>query len=236
MGFEVLAPQLGGVTLAALLGAAVGAERQMRSRNAGLRTNALVALGAALFVVMGSDAFAGPGADPTRVAAQVASGVGFLGAGVIMKQGASISGLNSAATLWAAAAVGALAGGGLVVLATAGAVLVVSVNVAMRPLGLLLDRAPKGAREPLETDYRLTVTCATRHEAEIRRLAFDAVHRSPFVLRSIAATDETPERVGIEITASAGGRDDVAMEAAIARIVTAPEVLGVLWTAETAGD
>lgn len=236
MDFTALAPQLGGVALAALLGAAVGAERQIRSRNAGVRTNALVALGAALFVVMGSRAFDGPEADPTRVAAQVASGVGFLGAGVIMKQGASISGLNSAATLWAAAAVGTLAGGGLPLLAAAGAALVVAVNVGTRPLGLVLDRAPPAAREPLETDYRLTVTCATRHEAEIRRLTFDAVHRSPFVLRSIAAEDESAERVCIEVIASASGRDDLAMEAAIARIVTAPEVLGILWRAETTGD
>jgi putative Mg2+ transporter-C (MgtC) family protein len=227
-----LAPELGGVALAALLGAAVGAERQIRARNAGLRTNALVALGAALFVVMGARSFEGAEVDPTRVAAQIASGVGFLGAGVIMKQGASISGLNSAATLWAAAAVGALAGAGLPVVAVVGAALVVAVNVVMRPVGLVLDRAPKVAREPHETDYRLTVTCATRHEAEIRRLAFDAVHRSPFVLRSIAAEDETHERVCIEITASAGSRDDLAMEAAIARIVAAPEVLGILWTAE----
>ncbi|WP_307802866.1 MgtC/SapB family protein [Frigoribacterium sp. PvP032] len=229
----VLAPELGGVALAALLGAAVGAERQVRARSAGLRTNALVALGAALFVVMGARSFEGEQVDPTRVAAQIASGVGFIGAGVIMKHGASISGLNSAATIWVAAAVGALAGGGLPLVAAAGAALVILVNVGLRPLGLVLDRAPEAARESSETDYRLTVTCATRHEAEIRRLAFDAVHRSPFVLRSIAAEDEAHERVCIEITASAGGRDDLAMEAAIARIVTAPEVLGILWTAET---
>lgn len=81
------------------LGAAIGLERQWRSHNAGLRTTALVSLGSALFVIMGGYTFAGEHADPTRVAAQVASGIGFLRAGVIMQQGATISGLNTAATL-----------------------------------------------------------------------------------------------------------------------------------------
>lgn len=67
------------------LGAAIGLERQLRSRTAGVRTNALVSLGAALFVIMGAFSFDGPGADPTRVAAQIVSGIGFLGAGVITR-------------------------------------------------------------------------------------------------------------------------------------------------------
>ena len=101
------------IALGLVLGAAVGIERQWRARMAGLRTNALVSLGATLFVIMGAYGFQGPDADPTRVAAQIVSGIGFLGAGVIMKQGASVTGLNTAATLWATAAVGALAGGGM---------------------------------------------------------------------------------------------------------------------------
>lgn len=231
------APEYGGVALAAVLGAVVGAERQLRSRNAGVRTNALVALGAALFVVMGAHAFAGPEADPTRVAAQVASGVGFLGAGVIMKQGASISGLNSAATLWAAAAVGALAGGGLWALAATGAGLVVLVNVCMRPLGRVLDRTPETAREQPRTDYRLDVTCEVADEADVRRLVFDAVHHSPLSLRSIAAVDdELGDRVRIVVVATAEARDDVGMEEAVSRIVTAPPVLAIRWTADPVGD
>ncbi len=93
------------------LGAAIGIERQWRSKMAGLRTNALVSPGSALFVVMGAYAF-GSG-DPTRVAAQVASGIGFLGAGVIIKQGVSISGLNTAAA--------------------GGAFAVIAANVLLRP-------------------------------------------------------------------------------------------------------
>ena len=90
------------------LGSLIGAERQWRQRMAGLRTNALVATGAALFVILGM-----PTPDNAmRVAAQVVSGIGFLGAGVIMREGLTVRGLNTAATLWCSAAVGTLSGSG----------------------------------------------------------------------------------------------------------------------------
>ncbi len=94
--------------LALILGACIGAERQWRQRAAGLRTNTLVCFGAAAFVDLGSTV--APGS--TQVIAYVVSGVGFLGAGAIMKDGGSVRGLNTAATLWCSAAVGACAGAG----------------------------------------------------------------------------------------------------------------------------
>ncbi|MGL6054502.1 MAG: MgtC/SapB family protein, partial [Vibrio metschnikovii] len=94
--------------LAAGLGAMVGLERQWHQRMAGLRTNALVSLGAASFTLMSM--MVDGDASPTRVAAQVVSGIGFLGAGVIMKEGANIRGLNTAATLWCSAAIGVMIG------------------------------------------------------------------------------------------------------------------------------
>ena len=98
------------------LGSLIGAERQWRQRMAGLRTNALVATGAAMFVML-----AMPTPDNTmRVAAQVVSGIGFLGAGVIMREGLTVRGLNTAATLWCSAAVGTLSGSGQVHLAAVG--------------------------------------------------------------------------------------------------------------------
>src|ERR1700730_9527820 len=95
------------------LGTVIGFERQYRARMAGLRTNALVAVGATLFVLLSANGFSGATADPTRVAAQIVSGIGFLGAGVIMRDGLNVRGLNTAATLWCSAAVGALAGAGM---------------------------------------------------------------------------------------------------------------------------
>src|SRR6202011_5194510 len=101
---------------AVTLGAIIGFERQWRQRLAGLRTNTLVSLGAASFVVF--DNLFSPEAGLTRVAAQVVSGIGFLGAGLIFREGLSVRGLNTAATLWCSAAIGVLAGGGFLLYAT----------------------------------------------------------------------------------------------------------------------
>jgi putative Mg2+ transporter-C (MgtC) family protein len=106
------------INLAVALGlsAVIGFERQWRNRLAGLRTNTLVSLGAATFVIF---AALTPGeASPTRVAAQVVSGIGFLGAGLIFREGLSVRGLNTAATLWCSAAIGVLAGAGFLLYAT----------------------------------------------------------------------------------------------------------------------
>ena len=96
------------VTVALVLGALIGAERQLRQRLTGLRTNALVSTGACLFVLM-TQAVPGMAAtDASRIAAYVVSGIGFLGGGVIMRDGLNVRGLNTAATLWCTAAVGVL--------------------------------------------------------------------------------------------------------------------------------
>jgi putative Mg2+ transporter-C (MgtC) family protein len=90
----------------------IGLERELREREAGLRTHLLVAVGAALFTIVGAYGFGGTRTDPTRIAAQVVTGIGFLGAGAIIRQGFSIRGLTTAATLWVVAAVGLAAGAG----------------------------------------------------------------------------------------------------------------------------
>jgi putative Mg2+ transporter-C (MgtC) family protein len=107
------------VVLSALVGALVGYERERRSQSAGARTHSLAAVGAAAFTIVGGYGFddaAAAGADPTRVAAQVATGIGFIGAGAILRQGSSVRGLTTAATLWLVAAVGVAAGAGMYLL------------------------------------------------------------------------------------------------------------------------
>jgi putative Mg2+ transporter-C (MgtC) family protein len=123
------------------LGALIGFERQYRARMAGMRTNALVSVGATLFVLLSAHGFGGmTDADPTRVAAQIVSGIGFLGAGVIIRDGASVRGLNTAATLWCSAAVGALVGAGLYTVAAMGAVTVLGSNILLRWAARKVDR------------------------------------------------------------------------------------------------
>lgn len=114
------------------LGALIGSERQLRGRMAGLRTNALVSLGAAGFVTFA--ALFPDDINPTRVAAQVVSGIGFLGAGIIFRDGLSIQGVNTAATLWCSAAVGLICGAGYITYALVLTAFIVFVNLGLRPV------------------------------------------------------------------------------------------------------
>ena len=128
------------LVVAFVLGTVIGYERQFRQRTAGLRTNTLVAVAAAAFVDM---AFRLDGPDGAiRVASYVVSGVGFLGAGAIMKEGVNIRGLNTAATLWGSAAVGAAAGVRQLDSAVLCAILVLSANTLLRPLVNAINRQP----------------------------------------------------------------------------------------------
>ena len=115
------------LVLAVSLGAVVGLERRLRGHPAGLHTNSLVALGSAAFVIAGFVT----GADHTRVAGQVVTGVGFLCAGVIFHQGTDIRGLNTAATVWCSSAIGVLAGIGRPILACVLAVMTLLVNIVL---------------------------------------------------------------------------------------------------------
>lgn len=122
--------------LASVLGGAVGWERERMNRAAGLRTHVLVAVGSALFTILSVTSFLNLGKvnDPARVAAQIVSGIGFLGAGAIMKNGATVRGLTTAATLWVVAAIGMAVGAGAYIGATSACVIVLLVLTKLRPL------------------------------------------------------------------------------------------------------
>lgn len=128
-----LSLRLGAAAFAAML---LGVDRELRGQAAGIRTHALVAVGAALFTIAGAYGFTdvskGPNVDPARIAAQVASGIGFLGAGAILRQGFGVKGLTTAATLWLAAALGVASGAGAYPAVAVGTVLMLLVLVALR--------------------------------------------------------------------------------------------------------
>jgi putative Mg2+ transporter-C (MgtC) family protein len=135
------------------LSALIGFERQWHNRLAGLRTNTLVALGSASFVIF--EALVPGDASPTRVAAQVVSGIGFLGAGMIFREGLSVRGLNTAATIWCSAAIGVLAGAGFSAYAALATGFVLFVNLLLRPIVVFINRQPlMGARSRLGISYR----------------------------------------------------------------------------------
>ncbi|HEX5590956.1 MAG TPA: MgtC/SapB family protein [Candidatus Limnocylindrales bacterium] len=146
------------IIIAAGLGGIVGAEREIHNHPAGIRTHMLVALGSGLFTVLSIHGFPlGDGSpavvDPTRIAAQIVSGIGFLGAGAILKDGVVIRGLTTAASLWATAAVGMAAGAGEHVLAFVSTVIIL---VSLWPINLIADRL-HGSNQP-EVQLRLSLT------------------------------------------------------------------------------
>src|SRR6516225_10662744 len=138
-----------------VLGTLIGAERQYRQRGGGLRTHVLVAVGAATFVDIGQHLNGNAGA--TQIIAYVVSGVGFLGAGVIMKQGSNVWGLNTAATLWCSAAVGACAWADLAFEEIALTGFVLAGNTLLRPLVNAINRAPIN-QSATEAIYEISLT------------------------------------------------------------------------------
>ncbi len=137
-------------------GALIGIERQWQARRAGLRTNALVATGATLFVLY---AVVTNDSSPTRVASYVVSGVGFLGGGVILREGFNVRGLNTAATLWCSAAVGVLAAGGHPLFALIATGTVVAIHLLGRPLGHLIDHDNVVEEDEDDQPYQLQLIC-----------------------------------------------------------------------------
>ena len=171
------------LALAAALGAMIGFERELREREAGLRTHLLVCLGSALFTIISAYGFheflTSGGAvvrtDPTRIAAQIVTGIGFLGAGAIIRQGISVRGLTTAATLWAVAAIGMAAGTGYYAVGVGAAVLVL---ISLGPLKLISTRLVARVR-PEEAELAVQLAPggeATRVLAAIERLGGQVSH------------------------------------------------------------
>ncbi|MDH6129527.1 MgtC/SapB family protein [Kitasatospora sp. GP82] len=212
-------------------GALIGVERQWRARMAGLRTNALVAAGATLFVLY-SEAVGDTG-SPTRVASYVVSGIGFLGGGVILRDGAGVRGLNTAATLWCSAAVGVLAASGRYDLAAIGTLAVLAVHLVLRPAGRLIDRAPSSGSDPDET-VRATVhlECERKAETHVRALLLQALAASGLAPTGLRAHRERGEVTGVRATVAVTGDVTAALEQVVSRLSLEPAVRDLHWHLE----
>ena len=225
-----IAPAALNLFTAVALGSAIGLERQWRQRLAGLRTNTLVALGAASFLV-----FSGlvPGdSSPLRVAAQVVSGIGFLGAGLIFKEGLSVHGLNTAATLWCSAAVGVLAGGGFKAHAALVTLLVIFVNLCLRPIAHFIQTQPTRMTELINL-YRITVVCRSEGEARVRALLLEAMAEAGMRFHELDSRNiEGSDRVEVYATTTAPERRDEALEAIVGRLSLEPQVTAARWKFE----
>lgn len=166
--------------VAFVLGTLIGAERQYRQRSAGLRTNVLVCVGAAAFVDLANRIDGAEGA--VRVIAYVVSGIGFLGAGVIMKEGLNVRGLNTAATLWASAAVGSCAGADMAAQSVALTIFILAGNTLLRPLVNAIDRIPLNERNS-EATYEISITTDARRAAEVRDFINERLEAASYPVR-----------------------------------------------------
>jgi putative Mg2+ transporter-C (MgtC) family protein len=199
--------------IAAILGAAIGLEREIHEHPAGMRTHLLVSLGSAIFTILSVYGFEGvgqgnvsPTVDPTRIAAQVVSGIGFLGAGAILKYGTSIRGLTTAASLWTAAAIGMAAGAGDWVIAAVGTSIVI---FSLWPLNRLVERMHKPG------------TRALRLRLEVGRLeALGDVSR--------LLADRRVEMAGINSQRMGKGRYEVELELRMPQGSRPQDILGAI--------
>lgn len=215
--------------LAIAMGAIVGSERQWRQRMAGTRTNALVAAGAAAFVMCGLLLDNDPSARG-RIVSYVVSGVGFLGAGVIFKDGTNVRGLNTAATIWCSAAIGALSGLGSLNLAFVLAMAVLLTNVLLRPLAYRLHPVlPEAA--PVETLYEVQLACKTSATAHIRALLLSTISRLPITLQAIhSEEDDVVVETQIRAEVMTAGRNNEALEQVVMRLSIEDDVSNLSWT------
>ena len=211
------------------MGGMVGLERQWRQRMAGTRTNALVAAGAAAFVMCGFLLDDDPSARG-RIVSYVVSGVGFLGAGVIFKEGGNVRGLNTAATIWCSAAIGVLSGLGALNLALVLAVAVILANMGLRPLAYRLHPAlPEAA--PVETLYEVKLACKLATAAHIRSLLLSTITQLPVTLQSIQGEqDDERDQANIRAGMTTAGRNNEAIEQVVMRLSIEDDVSTLSWS------
>ncbi|SFN06472.1 putative Mg2+ transporter-C (MgtC) family protein [Izhakiella capsodis] len=213
--------------IALLLGALIGAERQFRQRLTGLRTNALVCTGACLFVVMTQCI---QGLDATRVAAYVVSGTGFLGGGVIMRDGMNVRGLNTAATLWCTAAIGVLCSMGLILEAALGCMIILSANILLREVTLRINGQQGLAASEAAQRYHLRLTCLAEEEVQMRNLILEGLKSGRLQLQGLESED-LPQAGKMQVQADILGLPGAAaqVEKLVSRLSREKGVSAIRW-------
>ncbi|MDR2234924.1 MAG: MgtC/SapB family protein [Chryseobacterium sp.] len=210
---------------ALLLGASIGFERQWHQKSAGLRTNTLVCLGSAAFVLLSIRI----GGDATgRIASYIVSGIGFLGGGVIMKDGLTVRGLNTAATIWCSASVGSLAALGYFPEATVTAGCIILTHILLRPLGKILNTKTIRAST---SEYLITIQCRTEIENHARVLLMQSFTSTDLVLLKSLTSDDTatPESIIISAEVYSSSPQDSFIEKTVSRLTLEDKVTKVSW-------
>lgn len=213
-----------------VLGGLIGAERQYRQRGGGLRTHVLVAVGAATFVDIGMHLNGNAGA--TQIIAYVVSGVGFLGAGVIMKQGSNVWGLNTAATLWCSAAVGACAGADLAFEAILLTALVLAGNTLLRPLVNAINRAPID-QSGTEAISEVHVTTRSSQVDDGRELLREVLQSASYPPQDIEVLEREGGDTELVATLLSTTADPHELDQIVTRLESNPLVENASWNLRT---
>ncbi|MCA1324967.1 MgtC/SapB family protein [Herbaspirillum sp. alder98] len=218
------------LTAAFILGGLIGLERQYRQRTAGLRTNVLVALGSAVFVDMANRMGGHEGA--VHVVAYVVSGVGFLGAGVIMREEGNVRGINTAATLWGSAAVGAAAGADLILEAIMATIFVLAANTLLRPIVNTINRKPLDVPS-VEVTNTLHLIVEGAHQKLVLAQVTSMLELSRYPTHDLEVRPFNEDEIEIEATLAATSVDGNELDALVARLSALPAVKQVFWSPST---
>ena len=210
------------LAVAFVLGGLIGAERQFHQRIAGLRTNVLVALGAAAFVDIGMQLHEGDGG--ARVVGQVVTGIGFLGAGAIMKEGVTVHGLNTAATVWCSAAVGTVAGAGRLADAALLTVFVLGCNVLLRPM-----------IRQVGTRYIIHLTAAAEQTGPARSLLAEAAAATRLLLQEITVQNLAVDQVELAARLAWSPGAEAELNRVVAGLSASPLVIHAAWHSDAGG-
>ena len=212
---------------AVFLGFIIGLERQYRQTLAGIRTNVLVCIGACLFVmyatIIGST-------DSSRIAGQVVTGVGFLGGGVILREGFNVRGLNTAATLWCTASVGVLCSTGHILFATTAAIIIVFSNIILRPIAKKLFKSKNNHSDNDEYIYLITIKCLEDIEFNVRSSLMQMVNLEKMLLRNLESSEsDDGSKIKIKAELISMEKSDMIIERIIGVLSIEVGVISVGW-------
>ena len=218
------------LTAAFFFGGLIGLERQYRQRTAGLRTNILVAIGAAIFVDAGNRLTGHDGA--VHVMAYVVSGIGFLGAGVIMREEGNVRGINTAATLWASGAVGACAGADLILESGLATLFILAANTLLRPVVTLINRQPLDtiSVEVTNSVYIITPKHAQKHAL---KQFIKTLEEAGYQTQDIEVHQFGSDDIEIQAVLTASAVDGDEMDKLIAKIADQEFVSQAFWSPST---
>lgn len=206
------------IAMSFLLSLLIGLERQYRGRAIGLRTNVLVSIGSFLFV---SFSFLTANGDVGRIAAQVVSGIGFLGAGVILKDGLNIRGLNTAATMWCDAAIGVLCAGGFLVEAAIGTFLILFANIVLRALTIKFS-----SKHLKRHHYQFSIACHHEDESSVKGLLTKAINKNEVNLTNLSSKEENGNTL-ISFSVFTNTDNSYVVDSLISKLTVEPKVLSL---------